>query len=78
MKKYFNINLVEVESHIVLKNSICDNIFGHCNVLSPMLTFIWKNQILFYSFVYYVIGPIILLHLVVHSLWGTKFEICFW
>jgi hypothetical protein len=78
MKKYFNISLVEVENRIVLKNSICDNIFGHCNVFSPMLTFIWKNQILLDSFVYYVIGPIILLHLVVHSLWGARFEICFW
>jgi len=78
MKKYFNISLVEVENHIVSKNNICDNIFGHYNVLSPMLTFIWPNQILLDFFVYYAIGPIILLHLVVQSLWGARFAIFFW
>jgi hypothetical protein len=35
MKSSFNISLVEIESHIVSKNSIFDNIFGHCSVLSP-------------------------------------------
>ncbi len=35
MKESFNIGLVELEGSTVLKNSICDNIFGHYNVFSP-------------------------------------------
>jgi hypothetical protein len=35
IKTSFNIDLLEVESCIILKNNICDNIFNHHNVLSP-------------------------------------------
>jgi hypothetical protein len=31
----FNIDLVEVQKHIILKSHICDNNFGHRNVFSP-------------------------------------------
>ncbi len=35
MKISFNLGFVEVESHTISKNSICDNIFWPHNVLSP-------------------------------------------
>jgi hypothetical protein len=77
MKKYFNISLVEVENHIVRKIVFVTTFFYHYNVFSPMLTFIWQNQILLDFFVYYVIGPIILLHVVIQSVWGARFAISF-